>query len=209
VVAGVSNEVLQLWNSAKKTRTYMRGELVFRDGEPSAGVYCSYSGLIKLYRSSAEGEVQILRLVSGMHVMGHGSLLCDQPLTCTAEVLRDAQICFVDRQTVLQSMALDSRLSINLARLLARELSRAEDLLFSVSCLSTKARLARLLLNLTQDGEWSLELTRAEMGQVIGSSPESISRALHSLTRDGSLRLEKRRIAVSDREKLTFQASFA
>lgn len=202
VVVGASKEVLDLWNEVKKTKIYRRGDILFREGDPSSGIYCSFSGLIKLYRTSLDGEVRILRLVRGMHVMGHRSLLCDEPVNCTAEVIQEAQICFVDRATMLKCMAMDSRLSTNLARLLAGELARAEELVFSASCLSTRARLARLLLEISSGQGWALELTRAEIGQMTGSSPESISRALHDLAREGTIVLEKRRILVRDRERL-------
>lgn len=202
VVTGASNDALELWNQARRTKVYRRGEILFRQGEPSAGVFCTSTGLTKVYRSNLGGETQILRLVSGLQVLGHCSVLCDQPMASTAEVVKDAKICFVDRQTVLQSMALDPRLSMNLARLLARQLSSAENQLFAVACLSARARLAKLLLEIIPSQGTPVELTRSEMAQIIGSKPESVSRALHELSKMAVIRLEKRRIAILDRGAL-------
>ena len=206
VVTGTSNQALELWNQARLTRVYKRGEILFRQGEPSAGVFCTSSGLTKLYRSSLSGETQILGLVGGLQVLGHCSLLCDQPVASTAEVVKEAKICFVDRQTVLQCMALDARLSINLSRLLARQLANAENRLFSVACLSVRARLAGLLLETIPEDAAPVQLTRGEMAQIIGTKPESVSRGLHELAKMAVIRLEKRRIEILDRrplEKLT------
>lgn len=202
VVSGASDQALALWNQARVTRLYRRGEILFRQGEPSAGVFCTSSGLTKLYRSSLSGETQILGLIGGLQVLGHCSLLCDQPMASTAEVVKEAQICFVDRQTVFQCMALDARLSTNLSRLLARQLTNAENRLFSVACLSVRARLARLLLEIIPVQGPPVQLTRSEMAQIVGTKPESVSRALHELSGMGLVALEKRRIEIVDRAAL-------
>jgi CRP/FNR family transcriptional regulator len=198
LLAGASQVALSAWNAAKKTRTYSRGSTLFREGEPCQGLYCTYSGLIKLYRTSLHGEIQIIRLISGLHVVGHRSLLAQEPMSATAVALRDTRLCFVDRQSVSRCLSMDPSLATNLARLLARELGQAEGRLFSLACHNTRARLARLLLEIRQDNGFAVELTRLEMGQIIGVSPESVSRALQGLARAGALRLVKRKIALEN-----------
>ena len=203
VLGGVGSEALELWNRSRRTREVKRGEILFHEGEMSAGVYCTYSGLTKLYRTAQNGEVQILQLVGGMRVLGHSSVICDEPMACTAEVVRPGRLCLVDRQVALKCMELDARLGVNLCRLLSRELLRAEDQWFARSCLSTRSRLARLLLELHQGGTWIVEMTRAEMGQMIGASAESISRVLQEMESTGIIQLEKRKIALRDVPALT------
>ncbi|MBT9584192.1 Crp/Fnr family transcriptional regulator [bacterium] len=198
LLAGASSAAISAWNEAKKIRNYPRGATLFREGEPSQGLYCTYSGLIKLYRASLHGEIQIVRLITGLHVVGHRSLLAQEPMSATAVALRDTRLCFVDRLAVANCLRLDSTLAVNLACLLARELGQAESRLFSLSCHNTRARLARLLLEIRQDNGFAVELTRVEMGQIIGVSPESVSRALQGLSRAGALRLVKRKIALED-----------
>ena len=198
VLSGVGPEAMALWNQSRRTREVKRGEILFHEGQLSAGVYCTYSGLTKLYRTAQNGGVQILQLVGGMRVLGHSSVLGDEPMACTAEVVQPGRLCLVDRQVVLRCMEQDARLSVNLCRLLSRELLRAEDQWFALSCLSTRSRLARLLLDLDQGGPWIVELTRAEMGKMIGASPESISRVLQELEAQGAIGLHKRKIRVSD-----------
>lgn len=198
LLVGAGAAALGLWNRAKVVRDYPRGSTIFREGEPCQGLYCTYSGLIKLYRTSLHGEIQIVRLIAGLHVVGHRSLLAQEPMSATAVALRDTQLCFIDVRTVQQCLALDPALGLNLARLLARELGQAETRLFSLACHNTRARLARLLLDIRQEDGFAVELTRMEMGQIIGASPESVSRTLQELVRRGALRLMKRKIALEN-----------
>lgn len=194
VVAGVSEETLATWNRSRQTRTYPKGEQLFSQGQPTRGLFCTYSGLVKLYRLSLDGNVQILRLTRGQEVLGHDSLLCQQAAAQTAEVIQEARICFVDRQVILQSMQADPRLNLNLARLLARDLQRVEERLFAVACLPTPGRLARLLLEISDSQGQVESLSRIEMAQLTGTSPESVSRILKQFQKVGALRLEKRKV---------------
>ncbi len=198
LLSGVSQEATSLWDAAKKTRVIPRGAVLFHEGERSGGVYCTFSGLLKLHRTSLEGEVQIVRLVHGLEVVGHRSLLTGEPLTATATALRDCRLCFVDAATVHRCLQLDPGLSVNLARLLARDLGHSESQLFNLSQLDTRARVSRLLLELRQRNGYAVELTRAEMSQMVGASPESVSRTLQSLARQGAVRLIRRLVALDN-----------
>lgn len=198
LLSGSSSVAAELWNAAKKHRTVPRGGTLFREGEWSRGVYCTFSGLLKLQRTSLEGEVQIVRLVHGLEVVGHRSLLTSEPLTATAIAVRECRVCFVDAATVLQCLQLDAGMAVNLARLLARDLGQSESQLFNVSQLNTRARVSRLLLELRQSNDYAVELTRTEMSQMVGSTPESVSRTLHSLARQGAVRLVRRQVALSN-----------
>ena len=198
LLSGVNAEATALWNAAKKTRIIPRGAVLFREGELSQGVYCTYSGLLKLYRTSLDGEVQIVRLVHGLEVVGHRSLLTGQPLTSTATAVRDCRLCFVDAATVHRCLQLDAGLSLNLAKILARDLGHCESQLFNLSQLDTRARLSRLLLELRQRNGYAVELSRAEMSQMVGASPESVSRTLQALARQGAVRLVRRQVSVDN-----------
>lgn len=198
LLSGVSAQVSQVWNAAKKNRVVLRGATLFREGEMSQGVYCTYSGLLKLHRTSLDGEVQIVRLVHGLEVVGHRSLLTGEPLTATATAVRDCRLCFLDGAVVQQCLQSDASLALNLARLLARDLGHSESQLFNLSQLDTRARVSRLLLELRQRDGYAVELTRAEMSQMVGASPESVSRTLQALARQGAVRLIRRQVALDN-----------
>jgi CRP-like cAMP-binding protein len=198
LLGGVSPQTLEAWNSAKLVRTLGRGATLFREGELSGGVYCTESGLLKLYRTSLQGEVQIVRLVHGMEVVGHRSLLSGEPLTCSASAVRETRLCFVEAAVVKRCLQSDPALALNLARLLARDLGRSEGQLFNLSQMDIRGRVTRLLLELRQPNGWAAELTRAEMSQMVGASPESVSRTLQALARVGAVRLVRRRIVLEN-----------
>ena len=198
LLSGVSAETLESWNAAKVSRTLARGATLFREGELSGGVYCTESGLLKLFRTSLQGEVQIVRLVHGMEVVGHRSLLTGEPLTCSATAVRETRLCFVEAAIVRRCLQSDPALSLNLARLLARDLGHSEGQLFNLSQMDIRGRITRLLLELRQPSGCAAELTRAEMSQMVGASPESVSRTLQALARVGAIRLVRRRIVLEN-----------
>jgi CRP/FNR family transcriptional regulator len=44
-----------------RERRLAAGEVLFREGEPCAGMFIVVSGMIKLYKTSADGKEQVLR----------------------------------------------------------------------------------------------------------------------------------------------------
>ena len=208
LLSGASDEATALWNAAKKNRLIPRGAVLFREGEVSQGVYCTSSGLLNLYRTSPDGEVQIVRLVHGLEIVGHRSLLTGEPLTSTATAVRDCRLCFVDAATVHRCLQLDPGLALNLAKILARDLGHCESQLFNLSQLDTRGRLSRLLLELRQRNGYAVELSRCEMSQMVGASPESVSRTLQALARQGAVRLIRRQVSVDDLPLLEEYAEF-
>ena len=202
VLTGAESEVVDCWDSAKRVLKIDRGEILFHEGQPSRGLYCVCSGRFKLYRTGIGGELQIVRLAGSRRILGHRSLFADERMSATAEAMQDCTVCFIDRRIVLDCVAKDAEIARNLLRILANELGNAEAQLLSVAHLNAIARLAHLLLEISDEKGVVCELTREEIGQIIGVTPESVSRSLHQLAREGAIALDKRRIRVIVAQRL-------
>ncbi|MEW6278065.1 MAG: Crp/Fnr family transcriptional regulator, partial [Candidatus Eremiobacterota bacterium] len=128
--------VVAAFDQSRVTRMCHRGKILFRQGERSRGMYCVDSGRIKLYRTSADGDVQIVRLAGPGDVLGHRSLLTGSPMAATAEVLSEAVVCFVDGDTVLRALNADTKVCFNMMVHLAEALGVAESRLLGLGRMS-------------------------------------------------------------------------
>lgn len=208
VLTGAQPATIATWNRAKKILGYRRGQVLFREGTPSRGLYAIYSGRIKLYRTTSAGEVQIVRLAGPSDIIGHRSLLAGEPLACTAEALEEAVVCMVEREIVLQSIREDPAVAMSFLTQMARSLGRAEERLLALAHRSTCARVAGFLLEQCDaQGRVALRLTREEIGQVLGTTTESVSRVLRFLAQRNLLRLEGRGLRLLAPQALAYLAS--
>jgi len=90
-------------------------------------------------------------------------------------------------------------------RLLGQEISRSQDL-FMLRDLSAEAKLATFLLGVSQrfgarklsSNQFSLSMSRHEIGEYLGLAVETISRLFSRFTEHGILEVERKNITIKD-----------
>lgn len=164
-------------------------------------MFCIQTGRVKLCRASRDGAVQLVGLVGPGQFLGHRELVTGHDCSYTAEVLAAGDICFIPRDTLLQELSSDPGVAHNVMRALANSLEQAESRLLEMACTRAEGRVARLLLQCSDEGKVD-PLTREEMAQFCGLTVESVSRALRGMGRQGLLAFEGRRIHVLDQSAL-------
>ena len=204
ILCGATAAVVDAFDQARVPCHYERGQTLFLEGATSKGMFCIKSGRVKMFRSSPDGKVQMVGLAGAGQFLGHRELITGLPCSCTAEVLAEGDICFLDRETVLHALDHDPSMARNVMSALAASLYLAESRLLEVARMRASARLASLLLQCSESDRLGTvdPLTREEMAQICGLTVESVSRAVRSMGRDGLVGFEGRRIFVLDRPRL-------
>jgi CRP/FNR family transcriptional regulator len=154
--------------------------------QESRGIFMLCEGQVKLSVSSSEGKTLILRIAKAGEVLGLMAVLGRTNYEATAETCRPCQIAFVRRHDFLRFVAHHPEAYPGIVRQLSASYDGACEKLRNVA-LSASAleRLGRLLL------EWSvgsretklgsqitLPLTQGEIGELLGISRETVTRAL-------------------------------
>ncbi len=187
VFCHLSHATLSDLNSVRQASFYPKGVMLFAEGDTARGVFILCSGLAKLTISSAEGQSVTLRLVEAGEVLGLGSVIANEPYQASAETLLPCQLGFIPRLQFMQVLRAHADISLNVARHLTMELHKAWDQTRILALApSTQAKVAQFLLawaaqhgQTTPEGvHLALNMTHEEIGQAIGSSRESVSRAL-------------------------------
>jgi CRP/FNR family transcriptional regulator len=206
----LGSESLATINQHKTTNYYQKGQIVFYEENQAFGLYCIYSGRVKLSKTSSSGRQQIVRIAKPGDLLGYRSVIAEEPYHATAEALEDCCICCIDINAFFETLAKDKKLARHLLTKLARELRRAEDLATSIAHLSVRERMAELLLMLKESyGKQTdagilieLELSREEMAEMIGATQETAIRLLSEFKKDGYIIVKDRQITILDTKAL-------
>jgi CRP-like cAMP-binding protein len=190
----------------KSVHTYERGESIFYAGNPPLAVYCVYEGRVKLYKTGRRGEEQVIRLLGPGEMTGYRALLADEPYAATAEAIERTVICTISRSTLISLVRESPDLALHLLAKMAGELRRSEELMVSRTEDPVRVRTAQLLLWLcghihdpsAAPVQIKVPLRRTEMAQMIGTTPETLSRTLHQFAERGLLELSRVDIVVVD-----------
>lgn len=210
IFSDLSKEELNLLDQCKTSNTYKKKQIIFYEGNPVVGVYCIRSGKIKLFKTSVTGKQQIIKIAKKGDILGHSSLFLEAPQAATAEVLEDAEICFLDRSRFLALLRANVSASLKLLTQVSRELNRSEEQSLDLAYKSVRVRFAEFILTLkhtfgvVKNGidQIDIALSREELAQAIGTTTETVVRLLSEFRAEGLVEIEKKSISILDAQKL-------
>ena len=210
VLCDLDKTALDDCSQHKTTNQYKKGQVVFYEGNQAYGLYCVFSGRVKLFKSGIDGKQQIVRIAGPGDLLGYRSLFADEPYAATAEAIEDATICCVDKNAFFPLLSKDQKLALNIIKKLSQELRTAEDLATSIAHRSVRERMAELLLMLKETygkpGKKGvvidIQLSREEMSEMIGITQETAIRLLSEFKKDGMIDVKERQITILDAKAL-------
>jgi CRP/FNR family cyclic AMP-dependent transcriptional regulator len=184
-----------------------RGSVLFAEGEPARGVYILRTGRATVSISSSQGRVVILRMAQPGDVLGLNAVLRNSTYEATVKMLGPSRVDFISRAELMELAKNSDAGAVAMIKLLSRELAelteRARILLLPQTA---RARLAQLLLQWSKDPQENTSRTRVidkvftheEVAQMIGSSRETVTRLLASLSRGQIIRVTSDSILIRD-----------
>ncbi|NUZ08505.1 Crp/Fnr family transcriptional regulator [Schlegelella sp. ID0723] len=198
---------------APARRMLHAGDVIYQAGEQFGNLYILNSGLVKIVNLSVDGRQQVVGLNFrgdwlGFDGIAHGRYSCDAVAIDTGEVW------VIRYDALLVACAVQPALLALLHEAMSREIGRDRDALMSVCTLPADARVADFLRSWAQsqaDGgmrtdEITLRMTRAEIGNYLGMTLETVSRSLSKLARDKVIAFAekgRRNVRIPDVEALS------
>jgi CRP/FNR family transcriptional regulator len=185
-------DTLQLLNDklAPQRRVVHAGDVIYQAGERFANLYILNSGFFKIVNLSADGREQVVGLKFRGDWLGFDGIANGQ-YACDAVAMDTGEVWMIRYDALLAACAGQPALLTVLHEAMSREIARDRDSLMSVCTLPADARVADFLRywaeSLAKRGlrtdQITLRMTRAEIGNYLGMTLETVSRALSRLAR--------------------------
>jgi CRP/FNR family transcriptional regulator len=213
--AALTEDEIEALARRTSTKRFERGELLFNEGDPCAGLFLIASGKIRIFKLSPSGREQVLA------VEGPGSSFAELPVfdggnyPASASVLEDAELLFISRKD-FQGFCLEHPdVALKVIAVVGSRLRRLVGIIEELSFTTVRQRLITLLLRLAHDdgassqAGISIELTKShqELASELGTVRELVSRNLGRLQAEGFLQVHGRKIVVKDLEGLRREQS--
>lgn len=202
MLAALPEAALACLDDEHRASAYRKGEVVYAEGDPPGALYCVRSGRVRLYRLTAGGCLRVLRFVGPAQLFGHAELLSGSPRTVTAEAAEAAVVCRFPAQVIMALARRDPAFALALTESMALDLKRTEELLLNGAS-PVRERVARLLLEQGGPEGKDIPMSRLEMSQLVGTTPETLTRVLSELDREGVIRRNRKHLRIQDRYALT------
>lgn len=178
------DQITQLAHSVRRAR----GEMIYHQGERSAGLYILHKGRIKVYRLAESGKEQLVRILEPGDFTGELSLFDDTPHDAYAEALEAVEICMIERDQMQQLLKEYPAISLKMLAEFSSRLADTEQRAARIAMESAETRIALYLADLSEEQRTltvELPMNRKDLASYLGTTPETISRKLSLFEEQG------------------------
>ena len=202
--------ILKAFQMIKRTYSHDKGTTLFVQGQPAIGLYMLCQGRVKLSICSKDGKAVILRIAEAGDILGLSAAIAGETSHATAVAIEQCQVNFVHKDDFLKLMKQYSEVSFNVARQLARNYNLAFEQIMSLALSTSSAeRLATLLLGWSRtNGNGGphaglrMRYTHEEIGAMIGTSRETVTRLLNGFKRSNLISISGSDLYIHDVHRL-------
>jgi len=180
-----------------------KGRTLLSEGDRSEYMYLIISGAIKVYKRSINGKEQILNIASTGESLNDVSTFDGGACAMDMLAMTPVRLYAIRKEDIKAIFVKFPRISLNVAGALAAKVRRDSSLVEVLSFDQVISRLARLILK-QSDAEGGLLplFTQQDLAAMVGTSRVVVNRSLKAIEDKGAIRLERRRIVITDEETL-------
>lgn len=189
-------------------QVFARGQLIFSEGDDAKGLYVTIRGKVKVFKLSSEGKEQILHILGPGEPLGEVAMFSGELYPANAQAMEQSRVFFFPKESLLELIRRDPTVAFKMLGVLAQRLRKFTSLVEDLSLKEVPGRLAAYLIQPRSEstgpaGYLRLEISKAQLASLLGTIPETLSRILARMAREGLIELNGARgIRILDRQGL-------
>ena len=197
-----TSDLLRVINSGQLKR-YQQNKFIYYKGDDAAGMYVLLAGKVHLCNYSCEGQSQIFSTVEPVTMFNEVTAIDGGPNPATAIAVRNCLAWNIGHQAfeVLVKEYPDPVLGLAMMRVLAGRTRELITLCGDLSFSPVLARCAKLILELSDHGKKRIDrqdFPLSDLSALIATAPESVSRSLSWLDKQGLIKTDRQHISVEN-----------
>ena len=204
VFQDLSPREMEELNRITTMSTVPKGRVFYRPEEPGEVLFILKEGKVQLYRISPEGKKLVITTLGSHTLFGEMALLGTKMHNTFAEAIEDCLICVMSRTDLERLILNKPQVALRILAVTGKRLRDAEERLENMAFKGIPARLASLLLRLSEE-QASIDitgLTHQDLAESVGTYRETATQVLNDLKNDGLIEIGRKRITILDGERL-------
>ncbi len=202
----LSNEELDYLNDHRYEAKFKAGEVIFKQGSPTAHVVSFSVGLAKLYLEASNNKDVIISIVQPTSLIGGPGLYLDNRHKYSLAALTDSIVCFIDAKPFREVIRSNHKFAESMIADISMKDLRLMQRLANVSVKQSHGRLAEVLLHLSENifkaDAFDIVLSRQELADMTGMSKEGAIRILKEFKDTGIIDCKNQDIKILDKKRL-------
>jgi len=202
----LTEDELDFINKHRSEAKFKAGEIIFKQGSPTAHVVSFSTGLAKLYMEASNSKDVIIALVQPTSLIGGPGLYLDSRHKYSLAALTEALVCFIDAKPFQELIRTNHKFAESLIADISMKDLRLMQRLANVSVKQSHGRLAEVLMHLSENvfrtDDFDIVLSRQELADMTGMSKEGAIRILKEFKDDGIIDCKNQDVKILDKKRL-------
>ncbi len=178
------------------------GDTLYHQGDHPHFVFFLERGSVKTYQMNKDGKAYTTEVYYEHQLIGYKPVIENRAYNQFAEAYTDSVIRKIPAGKFKKSIFREAKLAEHFIKYMSRRLSQKEAELMSIAYNSVKQRIGNKLLSMSENHPQNLvDLARAELAEMVGTTPETIARSLTQFDDDGLINTKGRSIIINDSKK--------
>jgi len=204
--SSLTDEELGRLAAIARLRHVKAGTVLFSENDDCDRFYVLAAGRVKIYILNEQGREQILHIVNPSETFAEAAMFAGQTFPAFAETLENSDLIVIPSEPFVTEISRNPNLMLKLMSGLAKWLRMLVDLVDDISLKDVQTRLAKYLLRQAADKKISIEpgaliplgMNKSQLAKRLGTVPETLSRSLYKLQKDGAVKVASKHVEVSD-----------
>lgn len=208
----LSDEDRQLLDASSVVIHYNKREIICKQGSFVSHIMFVESGLAKVFVTDGSNSL-VLKIIPSGNLLGLSSLSDDQnTYQYTAMAYIESDIRLIDINVFRQLVGRNIEFAKEIINILSANSLQIYGRFFCLTHKQAYGRMADILLCLSRrvfkQDEFELPLSRKDLAELSGISPETVIRMLKKFSDDGLIRIDGKSIKVVDFDRLVRISEF-
>lgn len=194
---------LRLLERESRVRHFPRGQVLCSEGDPGDDLIVLEVGRVRVSRFASGGQESVLAEVEAPTAFGELALIDGAPRSATLMAATDVQVRYLGRDVVIGLVEREPEVALAMMRGMAAMVRATNERLADLLSLDVPARLAKWLLAHADDGNAVVfDQPQEALARSLGTTRETLNRALHRFERLGWIEIEGRSVRIRDASAL-------
>jgi CRP-like cAMP-binding protein len=184
---------------------FSKGDPVIKQGTFSTNVAYLRRGLVKIHIAGPYHE-QIVRIIKAPGYLGLPTTFGDKINQYSVSVIEEAEVCFIDIATFRSLLHSNPEFSVEIMTDICRNELEVYNKCANRTQKHTRGKIADVLLDMSDyiynSSTFTMPLNQEDIGNLIDSSRETVSRVFNEFEKDGIISVSGREFKIKNRESL-------
>ena len=203
---GLGDSALLRLGRELQTRELHCGDIVFYQGDPGATCYLIQQGRVRIFLLDEDGHELSVRVLGPGELIGEMALFDNQPRSASAVAMTEIRLLILHQDMLRHALREHPDFAVNLLQTLSKRLRQSNEQAGQLASMTVEDRVLR---QIEKFAEWTgkptptgtritMPLNQSDLASLVGTSRESVNRALRNLRIQGKLRIRDGCIEIAD-----------